>query len=82
MTRRKFSAEKINKVKKSIKVLMTEEDISNIKTVAELVHKKNPEASPDAQNLYDKINKGTLKHIEFLEILDVLDYDFKIEKRK
>jgi|GEM_PF-4922795 len=82
MTKRKFSKEKINIAKKAIKHIMTDEGIESIKVVAELVHKKNPEASPEPQNLYKKINTGTLKHIEFLEILDVLGYDFKIEKRK
>ena len=80
--RRKFSKESIDRIKKLIKRAMEDEDINKVEALVKLVHEKYPDVKPSADNLYQKLGRGTLKSIEEREIADVLGYNVVWVKRK
>jgi hypothetical protein len=71
---------RISPVKKIIRQYIVAENLTNEEAAIRLGEKYDLNKS--GKNLSLKINKGTIKFIEALQLLDVLGYDFKIEKRK
>lgn len=81
MDKRKFTEKAIKDNKSRIKQFFTREDMT-VENVAQQVHAKYSDASPKGANLALKLNKGTLRSIEEVEIADVLGYDVVWVKRK
>ena len=65
---------------KEIKKLMIEEGISLANLNLELNMKNNTDYTP--QNLSKKLNKPDIKFGDAVDILDVLGYELKIEKKR
>jgi uncharacterized protein YoaH (UPF0181 family) len=78
--RRKFTHEEIKHAKNHIRKHIASRGMSYGDVVAKVKEQK-PEASDSANNLTRKLNDGTLKFIEALEIADALDYEIKWESR-
>ena len=81
-SRRKYSEESINKLKRLIRRSMEDEGISNAETLVGYIRKKYPDVKPSVDNFYHKLGRGTLRAIEEREIADVLGYDVVWVKRK
>lgn len=81
MDRRKYTEKEIKSNKNRIKQFFTKEGVT-VEEVAKQVHSRHPLASPNGDNLSRKLNNGTLKSIEEIEIADALGYDVIWVKRK
>lgn len=66
-------------IKKQIKILLTEEEIT-LKELAEKVSLKlNKKITADG--LSKKLRNNTIKYAEALELIDCLGYKIKVEKK-
>lgn len=68
----KISAEMAENIKNEIRSLMSERG-HNLNTLADAYAKKF-NRKMTVQNLGNKINKGTIRYFEYLEILEVLGF--------
>lgn len=67
-------------IRKRIKNLLTNEDLTIKKLAEELTKKKQKHINPDT--ISQKLIRGSIKFNEVEEILDVLDYDIEFKKRQ
>lgn len=66
-------------IRKQIKNILTNEDLT-IKQLSEMLSsKKQKQINPDS--ISQKLLRGSMKHSEVEEILDVLGYDIVFQKR-
>ena len=67
------------KVKEQVKVLLSQEGIKQ-KDLADILSKKTGHYY-SANNLSQKLGRGSLTYNEFVEIAEILDYDIQLVKR-
>lgn len=76
----KISPEMAEQIKNEVKSLMSERG-HNLNTLAQAYENKF-NRKMTVQNLGNKINKGTLRHFEYLEILEILGFKHSRPERK
>lgn len=80
MKQRKADKNRKEEIKNTLKMYTVSRGL-NYQKLTKLICEKYPDASADSNNLRNKINNGTIKFFEVLEIADILDYDLVWKSR-